>query len=81
MTSVLDDAALVHDDDLVGVADGRETMGDDQAGAVVHEARHGVLDARLRARVDVRGRLVEYQDARRSEAGARDGEKLALTSR
>jgi hypothetical protein len=30
MAALLDDAGFIHDDDPVGVLDGRETMGDDQ---------------------------------------------------
>jgi len=36
MVAALDDAPLVHDDDLVRPYDGAETVGDDKAGAPLH---------------------------------------------
>ena len=76
MITLLDDPATVNHDDHVGVADRREAMGDDEGGAPVTQARHGLLDQHLGARVDVARRLVEDEDARIREERARDGPTL-----
>ena len=35
---------MVEDEDLVGVADGGESVGDDEAGAAGHETFEGFID-------------------------------------
>src|SRR5450759_4943355 len=45
--ALLDDPAVVHDEDRVGVADRREAMGDHEAGPALHELRHRALDQDL----------------------------------
>ena len=37
MGAVLDNGAMVHDDDFVGMADGGKTVGDDDASTALHE--------------------------------------------
>ena len=37
MGALLDDASVVEDDDLVGITDGGEAMGDDKGGAPLHD--------------------------------------------
>ena len=64
MAALLDDAAGVQDDDTVGVADGRETVSDDQRGSVAQKPVQGRLYQHLGVGVDVRGGLVEDQDTR-----------------
>ena len=81
MRAGLDDVALLHDHDLVGVADGGETVGDDEAGPVLHQLDHGVLDLLLRAGVHTGGGLVQNQDLRIAEEGPPDGQKLPLPLR
>ena len=81
MVALLDDPARVHDHDLVGVADRRETVRDDEGGAAVTEARHRLLDEHLGARVDVAGRFVEDEDARIGEERAGDSDELPLACR
>ena len=73
-----DDAARLHHEDGVGVADGGEPVGDDEAGAAGAQVGHGVLDEGLGAGVDGRGGLVEDEDRRLGEEGAGDGEELAF---
>ena len=62
MASGLDDPALLQDDDPVRVPDGRQAMGDDEAGAPRQQHAERALDFQLREAVDVRRRLVEDQD-------------------
>ncbi len=64
MRAALDHFTMVDDQDLVGVADSAQPVGDDEAGAARHQTQHGCLDLFLRARVDAAGHLVQDQDAR-----------------
>src|SRR5258708_40292598 len=57
-----DDFAVVDDEDLVGVADGGEAVGDDEGGAALHEAQQGFLDVGFGAGVDAAGGLIEDED-------------------
>ena len=50
--SALDDDALLDDENLVGAADGGETVSDDEGGASLHEEVEAVLDHRLGLRVE-----------------------------
>src|SRR3954447_5550067 len=78
LPSSLDDAPVVDNHDLVGAADGREPVGDDQRGAAAQEPVERALDQQLGRPVDVRGRLVEDQDPRVGEQRPRDRDQLAL---
>ncbi len=62
--------ARVEDDDVVGVADGVEPVGDDEAGAAAAGRRQCPDDPGLTAFVDGAGGLVEDQD-RASVSNAR----------
>ena len=57
--AALDDAALAQDEDLAGPADGAEAVGDDEAGAVGHEAVEGFLNEPLGGGVHAGGGFVE----------------------
>ena len=72
--------ALDHQD-LVGAADGGQAVRDHERRAALHQVREALLDQRLRLGVEARGRLVEDQDARVGEDGARDRHALALAAR
>ena len=76
--ALLDDLAVVDDDDVVRVADGAQAVGDDKGGAAFHQAQEALLNARLGARVDAAGGLVEDEDVGIGEDGAGDGQQLAL---
>ncbi len=78
MGALLDDLAVLHDQDDVGAADGREPVGDDEAGAVGPQPVHGFLDLDLGAGVDGAGGLVEDEDGRVGEEGPGDGQQLLL---
>ena len=73
--------AVLQHHDLVGVAHGRQAVGDDEGGAARHQRLERLLDARLRRRVERAGRLVEDQDRRVLEQRAGDGQALALAAR
>ena len=57
--TLFDDAAVVEDDDEVGIADSGEAVGDDECGAPLHQSVHAPLYEGLRAGVDAAGGLVE----------------------
>ena len=59
MAAALDDAAVVDDEDAVGIGDCGQAMGDDQRGAAGRELGERLLDRPLRLRIERRGRLVE----------------------
>ena len=75
-----DDAALVHEDDAVGVAHGGEPVRDDEGGAAIAQLVDRQLDALLGFDVERAGRFVEHQDRRILEDRAGDGDALALAA-
>ena len=81
MRALLDDAAVLEDDDQVGVADGREAVRDHERRPAGEEGAERPLDLPLGADVDRGSRLVEDQDARVGEQGARERDELALAER
>ena len=78
MGALFNDMALVHHQNDVGVLDGGEPVGDDKAGAALHQRLKGPLDADFGHRVDRRGRLVENQHRRQAEHNPGDAEQLLL---
>ena len=62
--ALLDDAAMVENDDAIGVHDGAEAVGDDEARPVGHQGLQACLDEPLAVRVQVAGGLVQDQDPR-----------------
>ena len=78
MGALLDDEAVVQDDDPAGLADRRQAVRDDDRGAAGEQAAQALLDRRLGVEVDVRGGLVEDQDAGVGDEGAGERDQLAL---
>src|SRR6266853_2156873 len=79
MAALLDDATLIHDDDAVGVADGREPVRDDETRPALPQLRHRLLDLNLGASVDAARRLIQDQDRPIGQEGAGDRQKLLLS--
>ena len=52
MRASLHESSLVHDQDLVRTADGREAMRDDESGAVGHQSIEGFDDQKLGGDID-----------------------------
>jgi hypothetical protein len=77
--AALADPALVDDQDLIGLTDGRQPVGDDQRGAAGQGRLERLLDGGLRLGVQMRGGLVKHHDGRRLEQqpGQRDPLLLA----
>ena len=78
MGALLDNVAVPHDEDQIRIADGRKTVGDDKAGAALHQAVHCGLDALLGAGVHAGGGLIQYQDAVVRQNRARNRQQLLL---
>jgi hypothetical protein len=80
MGATLDDAPLVDHDDQIRLADRRQPVRDDQAGAIGQQRFERGLDQLLVVTVERARRLVEDEDARVLEERARDREPLPLAA-
>ena len=76
-----DDAAVIHDDDTVGLLHGGQPVRDDDRRALRHELFERLLHEQLALRVERARRLVEQQDRRILENRARDRDALPLPAR
>ena len=81
MRAFLDDAAFVHDDDTVGLAHGRQAVGDDDGGSAFHQMFECILHQPLAFGVERAGRLVKQQDRRIAQQGTGNGDALSLPAR
>src|SRR5690625_103916 len=79
--ALVDDLALVEQDDSARLADLREAVRDHQRGASLEDTVDRPLDLVLRGAVDGTGRVVENEDAGVGEEGAGDGKALSLPAR
>src|ERR1700742_4079247 len=64
MTAVLDDRAGLEHDEAVHAAHGREPVGDDDRGAILHQRPQRLLDVVLALGVERARGLVEHEDRR-----------------
>ncbi len=80
MCAAFDDIPLRKHDDLVGMNDGAEPVGDDDRRASDHEPVDGLLNEAFRFGVERAGRLVEYQDFRILQDGSCDRQSLAFAA-
>jgi subtilisin family serine protease len=78
--AALHDPARLHDEDEVGLDDGRQPVGDHEGGPALQAHRQGALDRGLRLAVEVAGRLVEEHDRRVLQQHPGDGQPLLLTA-
>src|SRR5260221_8680107 len=76
VTAALGDAPAVEHENLVGMHDGRQAMGDDQRGSAARHRLEIALERPLGMAVERRGRLVEDEDARVLEHAAGDRHPL-----
>ena len=74
------DASFMQHTDLVGILDGRETMGDSHCGTGLHQPFKSVLYQTLTLRIQSRCRLIENQDRRILQDGPCDTYTLTLTT-
>ena len=78
VVALLDDGAVLDHQNGVGVLDGGKSVGNDKAGLVLHQCRHGVLNLDLRAGVHVGGGFVQNQNGCFGKKSAGDGDQLLL---
>mmetsp|Transcript_39479 Transcript_39479/g.77658 ORF Transcript_39479/g.77658 Transcript_39479/m.77658 type:complete len:302 (+) Transcript_39479:208-1113(+) len=83
MGTLLDDLAFIHNTDLVGVTDGRKTMGDDDSCTLVplHQTVEGSLDHSFAFSVESTCRFVQQEDSRVLQDGSGDRNSLFLAPR
>ena len=70
--------AVLHDQNHIRLADGRQAVSNDKARAALHHGGKRLLDLQLGARVDGAGRLVQNQHRRQRQHEPRDAEQLPL---
>ena len=80
VVAILDDAALVHDDQAVHGRDGREAVGDGDHGLAGHQPGELLLHGGFHLRVQGGGGLVEDQDRGVLQQHAGEGDTLALAA-
>jgi len=78
--AALDDAALVEDEDAVGVPDGGEMVGDDKGGSALEEVAEAFKDQALGFFVEAGTGLVEDHDAGIADHCPGESEALTLAA-
>ena len=68
----------MQNDDLVGIANGRQTMRDDQDGSIGFEPSQGRLDERFGVSVHAGGCFIQKKYRRIAQDGARNAQPLAF---
>src|SRR3954454_1740825 len=80
MGALLDDFTAVEHQNSVEAAHRREPVCDYDRGASLHQPFHRLLNQRFRFRIQARGGLVEDQDRRARQKGARQRDTLPLAT-
>jgi len=78
MTPALPDLSVVQYQDLIGVKDRAEPVGDDDARPARHQLADRALNQRFGFRVHRAGGLIEHQDPGIEREGASEAQELAL---
>ena len=76
MRAALGDFSIFHNENLVGLLDGGQAVGNRDDRLAARKLRNGLLDEVLVFGVDARGRLIEDDNGRVLEDGPRDGRTL-----
>ena len=79
--AALHDAALFHDQDLIGAPNGGKTVRDHERGAPLHQVCKPFLNGRFRFRIQAGSGFVQNQNARIGQNGARNRDALPLPAR
>mgnify|MGYP001046906063 CR=1 FL=1 len=79
MSAMLRDPSVADDQNLVGVLDGVQTVGDDQQGLTLYQLRDGLLNVALVVGVHTGGRLVQNDNGSVFQNAAGDRDALFLT--
>ena len=80
MVAGLDDAPLVDDQDLIGVANGIEPVGNDQQGLTPAQLGDGLLDVALVVGVHAGSGLIQNDDGGILQNAAGNGDPLPLST-
>jgi len=78
MSSLLDNASVIHDQNPVGPADGGQAMSNHDAGATRQRRLNGLFQQHLGFRIDIGGCFVQHQQARVPDKDPGQGEELLL---
>ena len=81
MRAAFAEATFVHHQDQVGVADGREAVGDDERGATFEQFFQGLLDRVLGLGIDAAGGFVEHEHFGVVDEHADERQELPLPMR
>ena len=81
MVALLDDIAVLHNQDDIRVANGRETVRDDEACASLHQVIHRTLDQLFCTGIDRTGRFIQDEDAVIGKDSAGNCDQLLLSLR
>ena len=79
MLTAFDNVAVLHYKYNVGVSDGGETVGDDEACLVFHQFKHSFAYDLLGTGINVGGCFVQYQYGALGKHCSGDGKELLLT--
>ena len=79
MVSLLDDASVFHDKNLICIADGRKTVCNDKACSPLHHPVKCLLDQHFCSGINTGGCLVKDQHWRQTQHDTGDAEKLLLS--
>ncbi len=74
----LGDLPVVDEDDAVGALDGGQPVGDDEAGASLHQSIHPLLDERFGQGVDRAGGFIHDEDLRLGQDCPGQADELLL---
>ena len=80
MRSFFNNAAVAHHDNAVGLLDGSQAVGDDDAGPAVHQAFQCLLNQPFGFIIQRAGGFVEQQDGCVFQDGACNGNTLPLAA-
>ena len=78
MRAVLDDLAVMQDGDLVGIADGRDAVRDEDRRTSLDHFAKMIEDVVFSLGIHARECIVEDENSRIADNGARDGRALFL---
>ena len=81
MGSLLGHLSVLNDNQLIGIAEGGESVGDHNGGLSTGENAEGVLNQLFGFGIHGRGGFVQNQDLGITENGAGDGDSLPLSAR
>ena len=78
--SAFDNASMIENENLIGIGHRRQAVRNDERRAAGAQCVEGALDLGLRLGIERARRLIEDQDRRILQDGARDGDALALAA-